>query len=330
MLLYSVRRTFASILVLIASSFLVFIFTAATVDPLAQFRTRQPQPSPQFFAQKRAELGLDKPVIGRYWSWLTNVVLHGDFGKNVNGVAIRGPLFERLAVTARMVVAAMILAILLAIVVGVLTAVRKNKLSDHIATALSYMLIALPIFWFAVLLKEFVAIRFNELVGKTVLYTASEESPGISLYGTGGEILRDRLAHLVLPTLALAGISYAAWSRFQRASMLDVMSSEYMRFARAKGLPYGRVLLKHGLRNALIPLTTVVAIGVGAIFGGAVLTETVFNWNGMGRYFISDGVQQNDVNVVVGWLLVSAFFVVLFNLIADLLYAVLDPRIRLS
>jgi peptide/nickel transport system permease protein len=329
MLLYTVRRVLASILVLIASSLLVYLLTAATVDPLAQFRTRQPPPDEAFFAQKRIEYGLDRPVLARYWDWLTGVV-RGDFGNNINGVPVRDTLFERLGVTARMVLAAMILAILLAIVVGVVTAVRKNKLSDYVATTVSYMLIALPVFWFAVLLKEFVAIRFNEMIGETVLYTASEESPGISQYGTRSEIFWDRLGHLVLPTIALAGLSFAAWSRFQRASMLDVMSSEYMRFGRAKGLPYRKVLIKHGLRNALIPLTTVVAIGVGAIFGGAVLTETVFNWNGMGRYFIQDGIFQNDINVVVGWLIVAAFFVVLFNLIADLLYAVLDPRIRLS
>jgi peptide/nickel transport system permease protein len=194
----------------------------------------------------------------------------------------------------------------------------------------SYVLIALPVFWFAVLLKEFVAIRFNELVGQNILFTQGEESAGLSLYAHGWELWKDRLGHLVLPTISLAALSYAAWSRFQRASMLDVMSSEYMKFGRAKGLPYRRVLIKHGLRNALIPLTTVVAIGVGAIFGGAVITERVFNWNGMGRYFIEDGLGQSDLNVVLGWLIVTAFFVVLFNLIADLLYAVLDPRIRLS
>ena len=133
-----------------------------------------------------------------------------------------------------------------------------------------------------------------------------------------------------LPTIALAGLSYAAWSRFQRASMLDVMSSEYMRFARAKGLPWRKVLIKHGLRNALIPTTTVVALTLGAIFGGAIITETVFNWNGMGRYLTQNGLGQQDLNVVLGWLIVAAFFIVLFNLIADLLYAVLDPRIRLS
>lgn len=329
MLLYTIRRVLASLLVLLASSALVFVLVASTVDPLAQFRTRQPVPPPEFFAAKRAELGLDQSMPARYWDWLTGV-LQGDFGKNIAGNDVGPTLMTRLGVTSRMVLAAMILAIVLAVVVGVLTAVRKNKLSDYVATIISYILIALPIFWFAVLLKEFLAIRFNELVGATVLYTASEESPGISTYGTTSEIFRDRLGHLVLPTIALAGITFAAWSRFQRASMLDVMSSEYMRFSRAKGLPYRKVLIKHGLRNALIPTTTVVALGLGAIFGGAIITETVFNWNGMGRYFTQDGLGQSDLNVVLGWMIVSSFFIVLFNLIADLLYAVLDPRIRLS
>jgi len=329
MLLYTVRRLFASILVLLASSALVFVLVAQTVDPLAQYRTRQPPPPPEFFEQQRHSLGLDKPIYQRYWDWLTGI-LHGDFGNNIAGNPVGPTLFTRLGVTARMVIAAMLLAIVLAIIVGVVSAVRKNKLSDYLSTIVSYILIALPIFWFAVLLKVFVAIKVNEWVGRTILYTASEESPGISVYGTTSEIFKDRMQHLVLPTIALAAITYAAWSRFQRAAMLDVMSSEYMRFARAKGLPYRKVLIKHGLRNALIPTTTVVALGLGAIFGGAIITETVFNWNGMGRYLTQDGLGQSDLNVVLGWLIVSSFFIVLFNLIADLLYAVLDPRIRLS
>lgn len=329
MLLYSIRRLLASALVLLASSFLVFVLVAQTVDPLAQYRTRQPPPPPQFFEQKRQELGLDQPILVRYWHWLTGI-LHGDFGNNISGNPVRPDLFERLGVTARMVIAAMLLAIVLAVIVGVVTAVRRNKPVDYVATIISYILIALPVFWFAVLLKTFVAIKVNQWVGHTILYTASEESPGISLYGTPGEIFKDRLQHLVLPTIALAGITYAAWSRFQRASMLDVMGSEFMRFARAKGLPWRKVLVKHGLRNALIPTTTVVALGLGTIFGGAIITETVFNWNGMGRYLTQNGLGQQDLNVVLGWLIVSAFFIVLFNLIADLLYAVLDPRIRLS
>ena len=112
--------------------------------------------------------------------------------------------------------------------------------------------------------------------------------------------------------------------------MLDVLGSDYIRLARAKGLTYRRTVVKHGLRNALIPLTTVVALGIGTLFGGAVITETVFVWHGMGEYLISNGIRQEDINVVLGWLLVSAVFIVVFNLVADLLYAVLDPRIRLS
>jgi peptide/nickel transport system permease protein len=329
MLLYMVRRLFASILVLLASSILVFVLVAQTVDPLAQFRTRQPPPPPEFFEEQRRVLGLDKPILSRYWDWLTGVV-HGDFGNNIAGQPVSDAIWVRLGVTARMVVLAMIIAVVLAVVVGVVTAVRKNKPSDYIATIVSYVLIALPVFWFAVLLKTFVAIKVNEWVGSTILYTASEESPGISVYESGWPLYKDRLQHLVLPTIALALITYAAWSRFQRASMLDVMSSEYMRFARAKGLPYRKVLLKHGLRNALIPTTTVVALGLGAIFGGAIITERVFNWNGMGSYLTENGLGQSDLNVVLAWLIVSSFFIVLFNLIADLLYAVLDPRIRLS
>jgi peptide/nickel transport system permease protein len=163
-----------------------------------------------------------------------------------------------------------------------------------------------------------------------VLFTLGEQTPGIELYATSSEIWMDRLGHLVLPTLSLALLAFASWSRFQRASMLDVLGSDYMRLARAKGLTYRRTIWRHGLRNALIPLTTVVALYIGTLFGGAIITERVFVWHGMGEYLIQDGIENNDINVVLGWLLVSATFIVLFNLIADLLYAVLDPRIRLA
>jgi peptide/nickel transport system permease protein len=329
MLLYSARRLLSSVLVLIASSMLVFGLAAGTTDPLGPFRLKQPLPPPEFFAQKAHDFGLDQPVPVRYWHWLTGL-LRGDFGKDIDGNPVRHDLFERLGVTSRMVVAAMVLAVLLAVVVGVITAVRANKASDYFFTTISYMLIALPAFWIAALLKEYVAIRFNDLVGGHWLFTAFEESPAITTYGTKSEIFWDRLGHLVLPTIALAALSFAAWSRFQRASMLDVMNSDYMRLGRAKGLPWRKVLVKHGLRNALIPLTTVVALGIGGIFGGAVITEQVFQWHGMGEYLLKNGLGASDVNVILGWLIISAFFVVLFNLIADLLYAVLDPRIRLS
>ena len=137
----------------------------------------------------------------------------------------------------------------------------------------------------------------------------------------------DSFEHLILPTISLALITYAAWSRFQRASMLEVLNSDYMRLARAKGLKARRVLVKHDLRTALIPMTTVSALTIAAILGGAVITETVFQWQGMGVFLINS-ITFRDRYGTMGWLLISGFFVVVGNLIADLLYAVLDPRIR--
>jgi peptide/nickel transport system permease protein len=307
----------------------VFALCAASFDPLAQYFARNPRPPQAFFDQLRERLGLNDNFFLRYWHWLSGAV-HGDFGLTVNGTPVADQLPGRLMVTGRMIIAAIVIAVLLAIIVGVIGAVRQYKPSDYTFTFIAYILIALPTFWFAALLKEFVAGGVNDLFGSQVLYTIGEETPGLSLYASGWELWSDRLGHLVLPTISLALLSFAAWSRFQRASMLDVLGSDYMRLARAKGLTYRRTVLKHGLRNALIPLTTVVALGIGTLFGGAVITETVFVWHGMGEYLLQDGIKDNDTNVVLGWLLVSAVFVVLFNLIADILYAVLDPRIRLS
>jgi peptide/nickel transport system permease protein len=330
-LFFTIRRLISSVFVLLASSILVFILASSTADPTAPFRTRQPPPPPEFFANFRHQLGLDEPLHIRYWHWLTGV-LHGDFGKNVDNNPVAPDLFHRVGVTARMVVGAMILAVILAIVVGVITAVRQYKLSDYAFTVVSYMLIALPVFWFAALLKEFVAIKINGLIGgdEPFLFTLGEESPGLSTYGTSSQLFWDHLRHLILPTISLAALNFASWGRYQRSSMLDVLGSDFMRLARAKGLPWRRVLVRHGLRNALIPLTTVVALQVGGILGGAILTERVFVWHGMGEYLTQNALGKQDVNVLLGWLIVAAFFVIVFNLIADLLYAVLDPRIRLS
>jgi len=329
MLYFTVRRLIGSVFVLLASSFLVFALCAASFDPLARYYTLQPRPPESFFANLREELGLNDNFFVRYWNWLTGAVT-GDFGQTINGTPVADQLFGRMLVTGRMIVLAMVLAVLLAVVVGVIGAVRQYKPSDYVLTFVVYLLIALPTFWFAALLKEFVAGGVNDLFGRQVLYTIGEQTPGLELYATPSEIWLDRLGHLVLPTLSLALLAFASWSRFQRAAMLDVLGSDYMRLARAKGLTHRHAVLKHGLRNALIPLTTVVALYVGTLFGGAIITEQVFVWNGMGRYLLEDGISNNDINVVLGWLLVSAFFVVLLNLVADILYAVLDPRIRLG
>ena len=329
MFFFTIRRILSSAVVLLVSSFLVFSLCSLSFDPLAKYYTRNPPPSPAFFANERKILGLDQNFFVRYWHWLTGAV-QGNFGKDINGQPVSDQLFPRLMVTGRLILAAVIIAIILAIIVGVLGAVRQYKVSDYVMTFVVYLLIALPTFWFAALLKEYLAGGINALFGHQVVYTLGEETPGLELYGTSSEIWADRIGHLILPTISLGLLTFAAWSRFQRSSMLDVLGSDYMRLARAKGLTYRRTVVRHGLRNALIPLTTVVALGIGTLFGGAIITETVFVWHGMGEYLFANGIGQDDINVVLGWLLVSAFFVILFNLIADILYAVLDPRIRLA
>jgi peptide/nickel transport system permease protein len=328
MLMYSVRRLGSSVFVLLGATMLVFALASASVDPLAALRARQPPVSPAVLALKRHEYWLDRPLPARYWHWLSGV-LRGDFGNNIDGQPVRPELLTRLGVTARLVLGAIVLAVLLAVVVGVISAVRANRLPDYAATTVTYLLVALPTFWFAVLLKEFLAVRINDWVGHKVLYTVGEESFGISSYGTPRQIFVDRLQHLALPTITLAAVFFAAWTRFQRAAMLDVLNADFMRLARAKGLTRRKVLIKHGLRNALIPITTIVAIGVGALLSGAVITEQVFSWHGLGEYILQSGIGRGDVNVIQAWLVLTAAFVIGCNLVADLLYGVLDPRIRL-
>jgi peptide/nickel transport system permease protein len=318
------RRLLITIPLVLLSSVLVFLLVANSGDPLADLRARNPPVSPQVIEAREHELGLDKPLPQRYATWLTNFV-QGDMGKSVRGVEVRPLLWQRLKVTLRMVVLASVLAIVLAVGAGVLSAVKQYTPTDYTFTFVGFLFLSMPIFWLAALLKEYGAIRLNKVFGEQVVYTVGAETPNLS--GTFTERMANYAGHLILPTLALALISFAAWSRYQRATMLDVLGSDYIRLARAKGLSRTRVMTRHALRNALIPLVTVVAIDIGAVFGGAVITERVFSWQGMGALLV-DAVGANDVNVLLAWLMVTALFVVVFNLIADVLYAVLDPRIR--
>jgi peptide/nickel transport system permease protein len=318
------RRLLITIPLVLLSSVLVFLLVANSGDPLADLRTRNPPVSPQVIAEREHELLLDKPLPQRYATWLTNFA-HGDMGKSVRGVEVRPLLWQRLKVTLRMVVLASVLAVVLAIGAGVLSAVKQYTPTDYTFTFLGFLFLSMPVFWLAALMKEYGAIRLNQLFGEQVVYTVGAETPNFS--GTFTERIANYAGHLILPTLALALISFAAWSRYQRATMLDVLGSDFIRLARAKGLSRRRVMIRHALRNALIPLVTVVAIDIGAIFGGAVITERVFSWQGMGALLV-DAVNASDVNVLLAWLMVTSVIVVVFNLIADVLYAVLDPRIR--
>jgi peptide/nickel transport system permease protein len=322
---YAIRRILAGIIVLFFACFLVFLLVSASGNPLAQLQAN-PHISAATIAAARAELHLNEPLLQRYWTWLTGV-LHGNLGISTVGQPVAPQLWQRLGVTVKMVVPATILSIVLAVLIGVLGAVKQYSIVDHVSTGLAYLFFSTPVFVVAILLKDFLAVDVNNAVGHPVLYTIGENTPGVS--GTWN-VLLDSAQHTVLPVLTLTIVTYAAWSRYQRAALLDVLNADYIRLARAKGLSRRRVLYVHALRNALIPVTTVISLDFAAILGGAVIVEVAFGWQGFGQFLYQGltGPVSPDVNVVQAWLMIAASAVIAFNIITDLLYGLLDPRIR--
>ncbi len=506
---YILRRILASLLILLAASFLMFALVTLSGDPLAEF-TGSNAPDKARLIQERIEtLNLDRPFLVQYFLWLGGAIgclipgMSCDLGVNLSNQPVTSLIVDAFPTTLQLVLAATILAIVLGISIGIISAIRQYTAFDYSITFLAFLFYSLPIFWVAVLLKEFGAIRINDwlaepavtlptaiviagfsalffsavvggsrkqrllvglgaavgavlifvglvasgwfsnpgmgpgvvtigaaaaAVGATLLFTNLEnrrvlfialgtaaagvitayaalpllEDPSwLTLFGLGAlvtaigvglgwifgdidrpaairaavltsfgvgllvfmdrtvssfaaysaevngrpvatigsktpnfngtfwEVTLDTATHLVLPTLAIMLISFAGYSRYSRASMLEVLNADYVRTARAKGLTERTVVLRHAFRNAMIPLATLAAIDFGAVISGAIITETVFGWKGMGVLFTS-AVQRDDAYQIMGVFMVTAIAVLLFNLIADISYAILDPRIRLS
>jgi len=325
-LIYSIRRILVSIPVLLLASFLVFWLVSFSRDPVREvLGARNPPVPPAVIQAEYQRLGLHDGFFAQYWHWLRRLVWDQDFGPSIlPGTSINGEIGERLVTTLRLIVLAAIVSLVLAVVTGVLSAVRQYSKTDYSLTFAGFVLLSMPVFWVAVLLKQ-AGVVFNESTGTRYIFTFGEKSQGVDLTGMANAL--DIAGHLVLPTLSLALLNYAALSRFQRSSMLEVLESDYLRLARAKGLRRWQVLIRHGVRTALIPMTTVSGLLIGGLIGGAVLTETVYGWNGM-RKLLIDAIRLGDRNVIMAWLLLAGTAVVLFNLIADLMYAVLDPKIR--
>jgi peptide/nickel transport system permease protein len=331
MLAYTIRRVLISIPVLIGSSILVFLMVKFSGDPLEPLKLRNP-PAPKHTIQlEEHRLGLDRSWPEQYWLWIKGLLLHGNFGPAVHSTDnIGSELGSALLVTVRLVFFSVLIAVVLAVITGVVSAVKQYSGIDYTATFFGFLFLSMPVFWFAVLLKS-AGIWYNKNVSPDTFATIGDHSVLIgdvdykdaSFWTKFGDVA----GHMILPTIVLGLAGYAAWSRFTRASMLEVLNSDYVRLARAKGLRSRRVLVRHALRTALIPLTTVTALDIAALLGGAIITETVFQWHGMGFLFVQS-LRELDAYLMMGWLLVTAAIVIIFNLIADLLYGVLDPRIR--
>jgi peptide/nickel transport system permease protein len=323
MVTYIARRIVYSIPVLIVASFLTFCGMRIAFDPLARFR--QSKGAALVIPQQRKRLGLDHPLVVQWWKWFVKA-LHGNLGisERTNN-AVLGELIHRLGTTIHLIVWSTLLSAAVAIGVGVYSAVKQYSIGDYLFTGISYVGLAMPPFWFGlmaiVLLVTWPVTHFH--LNQPIVYS-------IGLHGTGKSgINLDYFRHLVLPVMTLTVQSIASWSRFERASMLDVLSADYVRTARAKGVPRRTVIFKHAFRNALIPLLTVMALDTAFLFGGLIITEKIFSIPGMGAYFL-DALTHGDAPALLGWTVMVATIVILFNLFADLLYSVLDPRIRLS
>ncbi len=320
---YVVRRLLVSVVVLLLATVLVFLLVAESGDPLALLRANPHTPHRTIVAREHL-LHLNDPLWQRYWIWFSHAV-RGDFGRTIAGQPVEPQLVSHLLVTLRMVVLATLLSIVIAVGVGAFAALRQGRVADHAATITNFLFLAAPVFVIGLLLKEFVAIPINQHLNRTVFYTSGDQSP--TLTGSFLHRLPDYAAHTALPTLTLILVTYSSWAIYQRASILDTLDSDHVRLARAKGLSPRRVLVRHVLRNALIPVTTVIALDFAAVLGGALITEIVFGWQGLGQWYLT-GVTTLDINVTLAYLLVAATFVILFNLLADIVYAYLDPRIR--
>lgn len=322
---FVIKRAFWAIPTLLIASVLVFIAVRSSTDPLAAL-ARNPRASPEELEEYRRSLGLDKSLPMQYWTWLKSFVML-DWGKSLSSRRDVWPDLQRaLFNTIVLGTFAFIITITVGVSLGIISALRQYSKFDNIGTGVSFFTLSIPQFWFALILQLFFAITLTKWFNLDQPFL-----PVAGVYPPGHEGFDPwlRVKHLILPALVVAFQGIAIYSRYMRASMLEVMNSDYMRTARSKGISEKRVIMRHGFRNALLPVVTYAALDIGAIVGGLVITEAIFEYPGMGRFFI-DAYNNGDYTQILPWMMVVVFSVILFNLLADLAYGWLDPRIRLD
>ncbi len=326
MLAYLAKRLGYYAVLLVVAVFLSYLLASLALDPRAYFAGRQPPINPVAVDHHLTALGVNDhtPLLNRFGHWADRAVLHGDLGRTIDDDSVDTEFLRRLGVSLRLLLIGTLLGTGLGVLAGAWTAVRQYRLSDRLVTLASFALLSTPVFLLAVLLKTG-AIWFNSTTGTDVVQFTGEATPDLN--GGFWAVVRDRGVHLLLPTVSVALFAIASYSRYQRSTMLDVLGSDYLRTARAKGLRRRTALLRHGLRTALIPMSTYFSYGFLALFTGATFTETIFGWHGMGEWFISS-ISKNDVNSVVAVNIFAAVVVLASGFLADLLNALLDPRVR--
>jgi peptide/nickel transport system permease protein len=311
---YVSRRILNAIPLLLGISVILFAILQLAPGGPADVYADIPGVNAEVLANLERELGLDQPLPVQYGRWLTSA-LQGQWGYSIRtGRPVSKDILERVPATLTLGVTAFLLALAIAIPLGVLSALKRYSVLDYSVTFLSFLGISMPIFWLALMLQSLFAIRLDLL-----------PSAGMITIGDGSFL--DRLRHLILPACILAVAYIASWGRFTRASMLDVLGLDYIRTARAKGLAERKVTYRHALKNALVPVLTIIALDFAGIISGAVITETIFAWPGLGRLFI-EAMNGRDYPVLMALLMLGSFVLVLMNLVTDVMYSFVDARIR--
>jgi peptide/nickel transport system permease protein len=320
---YLVRRVLATIPVVIGVTLITFLVMHVTAGSYIPGVDLNPALKPEDIEAIKRYLGLDRPLYVQYLTWLGGL-LHGDFGRSmIDGSLVSRHIFDRLPATLELTTTAILLGVLISIPLGVTGALRRGSKIDHALTAMSVGGFAIPAFWLGLMLILVFSVQFQAW-GLPFL-----PSGGVMTPGTQGGDLLDRLVHLLLPATVLSFVYLSIWSRFTRSSMLEVLSQDYVRTARAKGMSERRVVYIHALRNAVIPLVTLVGLELPALVSGGLVVEVVFSWPGIGKLLYERAI-QTDYTTVLGITTFAALLVVFGNLLADVLYAWLDPRIRYS
>jgi peptide/nickel transport system permease protein len=315
---YIVRRILWGVFLLFVVSGLTFLifYTFPSADPAALRAGRQA--TPELIAQIRHSLGLDQPLYDQYWRYMKELVLHFDLGYSYqNAVSVRSELMTRLPVTISLTIGAFIVWMLVAIPVGVISALRRRSLLDRTTMGFALVAISAPVYWLGLL----ALFLFSNDIGLVHLF------PGAGTYTPFSQDPWHWFTSLLMPWFVLAAAFAAFYARMVRGNLLEVLGEDYIRTARAKGLPGRRVVVRHALRSALTPIVTMAGLDIGILLGGAILTETVFNTPGIGR-FAYDAIVNSDLPAIQGTVLFGAFFIIAANLFVDIVYAFLDPRVR--
>ncbi len=349
---FLIRRGLQSVLVLFLSSLVVFLLLyLAPGGPLSEILETKRQSSrfpvdPRDIERLKKQYDLDLPIWQSYTRWAIGWpeladreprygVIRGDFGESWR-ISEHEPtmrvVIRALPNTLKLTISSVLLSLIIGVPVGIYSAVHQHSKADYLVTTGTFFGIAMPVFWLGSMLILLFSFKFKEwglphLPPGSVSAVRDYTMPLLGRIEAGS--LVDQMLRLIMPTLTLSLLFMAGWSRFARSSMLEVLRQDYVRTARAKGLVERVVVAKHALRNALIPLVTIVTLQLPFLFGGAVITETVFNWQGMGLLFI-ESLFQSDWPVAMTYLLILAVLTVASNLLADILYTLVDPRIRVS